>query len=197
MAFACVFENRLLQNFMVNVNRLITIFPIRTPFWRYTTIFRHIWVSSVTTLAHRQNCAGSYCRSPMGVIPVELFGWCLDIRIYLMLTFFLTYYIYIYIYIYIDIHVNIHKYVNIPIIYRNYAYLHLLNTAGRVCICRRSKFCRADLPGSRRVIFVNWLLLIWKYLVANYPRIVFVGYNPSDFSGLTLQKSHVNHWVVH
>ena len=30
--------------------------------------------------------------------------------------------------------------------------------------------------------------------VANYPRIVSGLVHPSDFSGLTLQKSHVNHW---
>ena len=32
------------------------------------------------------------------------------------------------------------------------------------------------------------------YLVANYPRIVSGLVHPSDFSGLTLQKSHLNNW---
>ena len=39
---------------------------------------------------------------------------------------------------------------------------------------------------------------IWavaNYLVANYPRIVVVGYNPSDLHGIRSGLIHFNHWV--
>ena len=158
MAFACVFENRLLQNLMVNVNQLITIFPIRTPFWRYTPIFRHVWVSSVTTLAHQELCRFR-SRSPMGVIPVELFGWWLDIRIYLMLIFFLTY-IYIYTHRYTYTYTQICKYTIIYPSYTEIMHIYIFFTAGRVCY-PAINFVVRICPASEELDF-NWLLLIWK-----------------------------------